>query len=127
MTAPAPEVLYGDTARFRFMVLAAPTQIRPPTFDAAALELPELTTSDMPVTVATVARDTPAMYGSPAAGTGPNGWAKPRAGQGSWTISLSGNVQPTAEEREAMDALVAAAGKYIWVERLVEPARLRAG
>lgn len=113
----APEVIYGDQAQFNFMVLLAPTQVRPADFDTAKLTLPELTTSDMPVTIATTARDTPAMYGSPAAGAGVSGWAKPKAGQGSWSASLTGNVQPTAPERAAMKALRAAAGKYVWVER----------
>lgn len=112
-----PDVIYGDQTKFRFMVLLAPTLVRPADFDTAALELPELTTSDMPVTIATVARDTPAMYGTAPAGSGPSGWAKPKAGQGSWTVSLTGNVQPTAPERAAMKALRAAAGKYVWVER----------
>lgn len=113
----APDVMYGEQSIFRFMVLDAPTQVRPATFDAAAQELPELTTSDMPVTVATIARDTPAMYATPAAAAGPSSWAKPKAGQGSWTVTLTGNVQPTAPQRAAMVALRAARGRYVWVER----------
>lgn len=115
---PQLDTIYGETSVFRFLILDAPTEVRPANFDQAALELPELTTSDMPVTVATVARDTPRMYGTPAAGTsGPTGWAKPAPGQGSWSITLSGNVQPTEAQRTAMETLYAARGRYVWTER----------
>ncbi|OWL96525.1 hypothetical protein CBQ26_09110 [Deinococcus indicus] len=127
MTAPTPDVIYGDQSLFRFMVLTEPTAVRPANFDATALELPELSTSDMPVTIATVARDTPAMYGTPAAGGGPTSWAKPKAGQGSWTITLTGNVQPTAPQRAAMTALRAARGKYVWVERRTDAETVNEG
>lgn len=128
MTNPAPDVMYGEQALFRFLVLAAPTQVRPPNFEATALELPELTTTDMPVTVATVARDTPNMYGTPASGSdGPTSWAKPKPGQGSWTVSMSGNVQPTATERAAMKALQEARGRYVWVERRADLETLNEG
>ncbi|BDP42925.1 hypothetical protein DAETH_28940 [Deinococcus aetherius] len=110
--------VYGDTSVYRFLVLPGPTEVRPANFDSAALTLPELTTSDMPVAVATVARDTPIMYGTPPAGSaGVTSWARPRPGQGSWTVTLTGNVQPTETEREAMEALYAARGRYVWTER----------
>lgn len=112
------DATYGETSVFRYLVLNAPTQVRPADFDTAALELPELTTTDMPVTVATTARDTPRTYGTPAAANnGPTGWAKPAPGQGSWTVSMSGNVQPTEPQRAAMETLYAARGRYVWVER----------
>ncbi len=111
-----PEVTYGETSQFRFMPLPGPTEVRPANFDAQALSLPELTTSDMPVTISTKSDAAPKMYGSPAAGTEVT-YAKPRPDQGSWTVSLSGNVQPTADERAAMVALFAQAGKYVWIER----------
>lgn len=113
----APDVTYGETSIFKFLVLGAATLVRPANFDSTALVLPELTSTDMPVTIATTARDTPRMYGTAASGGGVTGWAKPSAGQGSWTAPIAGNVQPTEPERAAMEALYAARGKYIWVER----------
>lgn len=111
-----PDVVYGELSQFRFLVLAAPTQTRPANFDAQALALPELTTSDMPVSVSVKNDALPRMYGSPAAGADVV-WNRPRPESGSWTVSLSGNVQPSDDERAAMVALENAVGKYVWVER----------
>lgn len=110
------DVVYGETSAFKFLVLAAATLTRPADFDTTALSLPELTTSDLPTTVSTTTDPAPKMYGSPADGTGLE-WAKPRPDQGSWSASLSGNVQPTDPERLAMETLNAARGKYVWIER----------
>lgn len=114
---PVPDVLYGEGSVFRFVILAAATEIRPENFDTAAKELPELTTSDMPVTVASTNRETPAMYGTPASGTGDLRWGKPQVGTATWTISASGNVLPNAAQRANMIALMGARGKYVWIER----------
>lgn len=123
-----PDVTYGETSQFKFLVLNAPTKTRPPTFDTAALALPELTSTDMPVAIATTARDTPRMYGTAAAGAaGVTGWAKPAAGQGSWTAPISGNVQPTEPERAAMRTMYAARGKYVWIERRVNTETINEG
>lgn len=109
------DTITGETSIFRFMVLNAATLIRPATFDAAALVLPELTTSDMPASVSTKTDPVSKMYGSPAAGTDLV-WAKPKPDVASWTATLSGNVQPTEAERTAMETLRAALGKYVWIE-----------
>ncbi|WP_295814531.1 hypothetical protein [uncultured Deinococcus sp.] len=112
----ALDTITGELSRFRFLVLAAATLVRPANFDTTALTLPELTTSDMPAQVATVSTPTPKMYGTPAAGTAVT-WAKPKPGEASWTATLSGNVQPTDTERANMETLRAALGKYIWMEQ----------
>ncbi|WP_019008983.1 hypothetical protein [Deinococcus aquatilis] len=112
----ALDTITGETSKFRFVVLTAPTLVRPTDFTTAAKELPELTTSDMPATVSTKTDPVSKMYGSPAAGDGVT-WAKPKPDQASWTASLSGNVQPTDAERANMEALRAALGKYIWLEQ----------
>lgn len=113
-----PDVTYGETSVFNFMILAGPTEKRPVGFDASPQKqtLPELTTSDMPTTIGTKTDSASRMYGTAKAGTNVT-WAKPRPDQGSWTLSLSGNVQPTPAQRAAMKALQAARGKYVWVER----------
>lgn len=112
----ALDTITGETSVVKFLILAAATTVRPANFDTTALTLPELTTSDMPAQVATVNNPAPRMYGTPAAGTG-NTWAKPKPGEASWSVSLSGNVQPTDPERVAMETMIAALGKYIWFER----------
>ena len=117
MSDPVPDVLYGEGSIFRYLILDAPTVLRPANFDTAAKELPELTTTDMPVSVASTNRETPAMYGTPASGTGDLRWGKPQQGTATWTISLSGNVLPTAAQRANMIALMGAIGKYLWIER----------
>lgn len=111
-----PDVTYGETSVFHFLVLDGPTTIRPANFDMQGKTLPELTTTDMPTSISTKNDPVPRMYGTAKAGTSVT-WAKPRPDQGSWTLSASGNVQPTAEERAAMKELQAARGKYVWVER----------
>lgn len=110
------DTITGDQSVVKYLVLAAATLTRPANFDTAALTLPELTTSDMPVTIGTKTDPVSKMYGSPAAGADVT-WAKPKPDQGSWTLSLSGNVQPTDPERVAMETMIAARGKYIWIER----------
>lgn len=112
------DVTYGETSTFKFLVLSGPTLTRPANFATTALTLPELTTSDLPTTVSTTTDTPPRTYGDPAAGTALT-WAKPRPDQGSWTASLSGNVLPTESERVAMETLLAARGKYVWVERVM--------
>lgn len=111
----------GELAKFRFVVLPGKpaTLKRPDDFDTAALELPELTTSNFPATVATNSTPTPKMYGTPKAGEGIT-WAKPTPGEASWTGTLSGNVQPTIEQRANMETLRAALGKYIWMEQAMD-------
>ena len=111
------DTITGEGSVFKFLVLAAATLTRPANFDTAALTLPELTTSDMPVTVSTKTTPGSIMYGSTSSGT--ITWAKPKPDQGSWTLSLSGNTQPTEPERAAMEALITARGKYVWIERQV--------
>lgn len=112
----ALDTITGETSVFRFMVLAAATLVRPANFAAASLLLPELTTSDLPATVSTKTDPVSKMYGSPAAGVAVT-WAKPKPDQGSWTATLSGNVQPTDIERANMETLRGALGKYIWLEQ----------
>lgn len=112
----ALDTILGEQSSVRFLVLPAATLTRPANFDTAAQSLPELTTSDMPVSISTKADQVSKMYGSPIDGDNVT-WAKPRPDQGSWTMSLQGNVQPTDDERAAMEALIAARGKYVWVER----------
>jgi hypothetical protein len=112
----ALDVTYGETSRFRFLVLAAAILARPANFDTAAKELPELTSTDLPATVSTKTDTPPKMYGSPAAGAGLT-WQKPRPDVGSWSATLSGNVQPTEVDRTNMEDLRNALGKYIWIER----------
>ncbi len=109
------DTITGLSSIFKFMVLTVPTLIRPASFDTASLPLPELTTSDMPASVSTKTDPSSKMYGSPADGTGVT-WAKPKPDQGSWSATLSGNVQPTDAERANMEALRAAIGKYVWIE-----------
>ena len=49
---------------------------------------------------ATVARDTPNMYGTPTSGSnGPTSWAKPKPGQGSWTAPCSSVRAQPADQR----------------------------
>lgn len=112
----ALETITGETSQFRFMPLPGPTTKRPADFDAQALILPELTTSDMPATVSTKTDTVAKMYGSPAAGTDVT-WQQPKPDTGSWTVSLSGNVLATDADREAMQTLLAQLGKYVWIER----------
>lgn len=114
----ALDTITGELSRWRFVVLAGPTLTRPANFEQNALELPELTTSDMPAQVATKDKDTPKMYGTPAAGTELT-WAKPTPDKASWTATLSGNVQPTDAERANMETLRRALGKYIWMESVM--------
>ncbi|EYB67414.1 hypothetical protein DEIPH_ctg041orf0010 [Deinococcus phoenicis] len=108
--------MYGETSKFRYLVLAAATTTRPADFNAAALPLPELSTTDMPAQVSTKTDTPPKVYGSPAAGTAVT-WQKPRPDTGSWTAALSGNVLPTKAERTNMQTMYAALGKYVWIER----------
>ncbi|MFB9994076.1 hypothetical protein ACFFLM_19135 [Deinococcus oregonensis] len=110
------DTITGELSTLKFMVLLAATLTRPATFDTAALVLPELTTSDMPATVATKTDPVSKMYGTPAAGTTLT-WTKPKPDTASWTATLSGNVQPTDAERTAMETLRAALGKYVWIEQ----------
>lgn len=112
----ALDTITGETSVFRFMLLNAATTKRPADFDTQAQTLPELTTSDMPATVSTKTDAAAKMYGSPAAGSDVT-WQKPKPDTGSWTVSLSGNVQPTDPERKAMQDLLGALGKYVWIER----------
>lgn len=116
MTNPVPDVTYGETSVFKFMVLSGPTIQRPATFDSVALTLPELTTSDMTTSVSMKTDAVPRMYGTPAAGTALE-WQKSRPESASWAANISGNVLPTDDERSAMVALMGAIGKFIWIER----------
>lgn len=110
------DTISGETSVFKFMPLSAPTLIRPLTFDTAALVLPELTTSDMPATASTKTPTVSKMYGSAPAGSDLT-WQKPKPDVGSWTVTASGNVQPSTAERAAMTAVMTQLGKYGWVER----------
>lgn len=112
------DTITGEQSKFRFLLLDAPTLTRPANFDADALELPELTTSDMPVTVRTKTDQASTVYGSPQPGTGGSmKWDKPKPDGASWTLSLTGNVLPTEAERKAMNAMIAGRGRYCWIER----------
>lgn len=112
----------GSTLKFKVMTdLTKDPQgnyKRPLNFAATALSIPEVTTSDMPFTVASEANPVPVMYGSPAPGAGER-WADPDPGEVSWAPSFSGNVQPVDTDRAAMEALkLAGKGrKIIWLER----------
>lgn len=112
------DTITGEQSRFRFLILTEPTLTRPANFDTAAQELPELTSSDMPVTVRTKTAQATTVYGSAQPGAaGSMKWDKPKPDGASWTATLSGNVLPTEAERKAMNDLIAARGKYIWLER----------
>lgn len=91
---------------------------RPATFATAALSLPEVTTSDLPLSVATTNDPTPVMYGSAAPGAGER-WGDSEPGEATWTVTFSGLVQPVEADRAAMEALEVAAGqgKTLWIER----------
>lgn len=109
----------GELATLKFMVLGEkPSKpfARPAYFDSQAKALPELTTSTITAQVATNNESTPKMYGTPKAGTALT-WAEPTPGEASWSGSLSGLVQPTAEERANMLELQNALGKYVWLEQ----------
>lgn len=112
------DTITGEQSKVRFIVLDAPTLTRPANFDTDALELPELTNTDMPVTVRTKTDQASTVYGSPQPGTeGSVKWDKPKPDGASWTMSGTGNVLPTEEERKAMNTMIAARGKYVWAER----------
>lgn len=91
---------------------------RPLNFAATALTLPEVTTSDMPFSVASETNTTPVMYGSSAPGAGEQ-WADPEPGEVSWTATFSGNTQPVDSDRASMEALRLGGKqrKIWWVER----------
>jgi hypothetical protein len=113
----------GRGSTLRFMVMTDLTKDaqgfykKPATFATAALVLPEVTTSDIPLSIATVSETPVVMYGSAAPGTGED-WADSEPGQASWTVTFSGNVQPVDTDRAAMEALELAAGqrKTLWIE-----------
>lgn len=112
------DTITGEQSAVKFLILAEPTLTRPTDFDTAAQSLPELTTSDAPVTVRTKTDQATTVYGSAQPGTGGSmKWDKPKPDGASWTMILSGNVLPTEAERKAMNDLIAARGKYIWIER----------
>lgn len=113
------ETIQGDQSVYRFMLLDEATVVRPANFEAAALTLPELTSTDIPKTVSTKSDPVTRMYGSPRSGSGELDWAKPRPDQASWTGSLTGNVMPTDAQRAAMETIIASLGKYVWMERVV--------
>lgn len=112
------DVLEGETSQVRFVALSGPADARPTDIATTALELPELTTSDIPTTVSTKAKEQPKMYGCPPTGdSNAMKWEKPRPDTASWTMSLNGNTQPTEPERAAMERLQNALGQYVWIER----------
>lgn len=113
----------GRGSTLKFMVMTDTSKDpqgnykRPATFATAALVLPEVTTSDIPLSIASVTETPVVMYGSAATGSGEQ-WADPEPGEASWTVTFSGNVQPVEADRAAMEALEVAAGqrKTIWIE-----------
>ncbi|MFC4426204.1 hypothetical protein [Deinococcus navajonensis] len=118
----ALDKMTGELAKFRYLVVGAkPAKpiARPAAFEANAKELPELTTSTITATVATTSETTPKMYGTPKAGTTMT-WAEPTPGEGSWSGSLSGLVQPTEAERANMLELQNALGQYVWIEQALD-------
>lgn len=115
----------GSTLKFMVMIdLTKDAQgnyKRPATFATAALSLPEVTTSDVPVTHASKATtENSVMYGSAATGAGTT-WADTEPGEGSWQMSVSGNWQPGEEDRANYEAARAAQmnGSIVWIERTV--------
>lgn len=113
----------GRGSTLKFMVMTDLTKDaqgnykRPANFATLALVLPEVTTSDIPLSIATVSETAVVMYGSAAPGSGEQ-WADPEPGEASWTVTFSGNVQPVDTDRANMEALELAATqrKTIWVE-----------
>lgn len=93
---------------------------RPATFDAAALTLTEVTTSDLPLSIASQTSDpVPVMYGSPDPTNAGEQWADPTPGEASWTATFTGNTQPVEADRANMEALEVGATqrKIWWLER----------
>lgn len=120
----ALKTMKGRGSELRFMVMSdleldnAGFYKRPKDFDSKALSLPEVTTSDAPISTESETEEAPVMYGSPKAGEGAR-WADSTPGSTSWTMTLSGNVQPIEKDRAAMEALREAQGNgaILWVER----------
>lgn len=116
----------GRGSILRFMVMtdltldAQGNYKRPAGFDASALTLPEVTTSDATITHAAEADEAVTMYGSAAPGAGEL-WADSEPGEGSWTVPYSGVWQPTEADRANSEALRAAqiGRKTIWQERQI--------
>lgn len=114
----------GRGSTLRFMVMTDLTldvngnYKRPANFAANALVLPEVTSSDTPITVASTTDTTPVMYGSAAPGAGED-WTDADPGAASWTITFTGNVQPVEADRAAMEAgkLAMTQRKILWIER----------
>lgn len=118
----ALDKITGELSKFRYKVVGArPAKplTRPADMATAGKELPELTTSTITAQVATTSNPTPKMYGTPKAGEGMT-WAEPTPGEGSWSGSLSGLVQPTEVERANMIELQGALGQYVWIERALD-------
>lgn len=113
----ALDTITGEQSTVRFKVLNEPTQTRPADFESTALALPELTSSEMSISVNVTNQQATKMYGTNSK-AGVVGWDKATPESKSWTMSLSGNVQPNEAERRAMETLIAAHGKYVWIERV---------
>lgn len=120
----ALRTMKGRGSVLRFMVMSdlsldtAGHYKRPAGFESSALELPEVTTSNTPISTETVNEENPVMYGTPAPGEGEQ-WADSNPGVNSWQMTFDGNVQPLEADRTAMEALRAAqtGGKVLWIER----------
>ena len=116
-----PSTVKGRGSTLRLMIMTDLTKDaqgnykRPANFDAGALTLEEVTSSDIPLAIATKASDpVPVMYGSPAPGETEE-WADPEPGEASWTVTFTGNVQPVEADRAAMEAVeTGASQRKIW-------------